>query len=44
MFQLLLYQLKMAKDFQNNCEQDLKELLNGINIGQKLLIRLEIAT
>ena len=39
MFLLLRYQLKMIKHFQKSKEQDLKELLNGINIGQKLLIR-----
>ena len=41
MSQLLLYQLKMKKGFENN-EEDLKELLNWINIGQKWLIRLKI--
>ena len=32
----------MTKNSWNNSEQDLKELLNGINIGQKWLIRLKI--
>ena len=31
---LLLYQLKITKDFQKNQEQDLKELSDGTNIGQ----------
>ena len=31
---LLLYQLKITKDFQKNQEQDLKELSHGTNIGQ----------
>ena len=35
MFELLLYQLKMTIIFQNNKNQDLKELLNGINTDQK---------
>ena len=39
MFLLLRYQLKMIKHFYKCKEQDLKELLNGINIGQKWLIR-----
>ena len=30
---LLLYQLKITKDFQKNQEQDLKELSDGTNIG-----------
>ena len=36
MYQLLLYQLKMTKHFQNNQGQDLKEILNGINIGLQM--------
>ena len=35
MYQLLLYQLKIIRNSWNNREQDLKELLNGITIGQK---------
>ena len=31
---MLLYQLKITKDFQKNQEQDLKELSDGTNIGQ----------
>ena len=44
MSQLLLYQRKMIIIFKNNWNQDLKELLNGINVDQKWLISLKLIT
>ena len=35
MSQFLLYLLKTTKHSYSNLKQDLKELLNGINVAQK---------